>query len=203
MYGIGESTPGFDQPLGLLRACHRRIAERLDLLERLSDHVGMHGSDETAGAAAQRVLDYFDHAAAHHHEDEEEDLFPMLRSAQGRAGWDEALPDALGRLSLEHALLANQWAKLRPVLLTITRGQEVAEFRCNELIRSYRAHMSVEDGLVFPLAGRLLTDAELRRIGSSMQKRRGLTATADDAVLERVATAACTRVDGRAGRGKE
>ena len=181
MYGIGESTPGFDEPLGLLRACHRRIAERLELLERLSDHVAMHGSDEPAVAAARRVLDYFDHAAAHHHEDEEEDLFPMLRSAQGRAGWNDALPDALDGLSREHPLLATRWAKLRPVLVAISRGQDVGELRCNELVRSYRAHMSVEEGLVFPLAERLLTDAELQRIGSSMQKRRGLTATADAA----------------------
>ena len=200
---IGESTPGFDQPLGLLSACHRRIAERLELLERLSDHVGTHGSDDPAGAAARRVLDYFDRAATHHHADEEEDLFPMLRRAEGRAGWDGALPDALDRLSREHRLLATQWAKLRPVLETITRGQHVAELRCRELIRSYRAHMSVEDGLVFPLAGRLLTDAELQRIGSSMQMRRGLNAKADDAVLERAATAVGPWVEGRAGRGEE
>ena len=176
---IGESTPGFDEPLGLLLACHRRIAERLDLLERLSGYVAMHGSDESAGAAARRVLDYFDRAAAHHHEDEEEDLFPMLRRARGRAGWDDRLPDALDRLSREHPLLGAYWTELRPVLVTVTRGRRVREFRCDDLIRAYRSHMALEEDMVFPLAGRLLTDTELQRLGSSMQRRRGLDATAD------------------------
>jgi hemerythrin-like domain-containing protein len=176
---IGESTPGFGEPLGLLRACHRRIAERLDLLDRLAGYVITHGSDESAVAAARRVLDYFDRAAAHHHEDEEEDLFPMLRRAEGRAGWDVRLPDVLDQLSREHPLLGTYWAKLRPVLVTITRGQRVPELRCEDLLRAYRAHMFLEDELVFPLADRLLTDAELQRLGSSMQRRRGLTETAD------------------------
>jgi len=176
---IGESTPGFDEPLGLLRACHRRIAERLDLLERLASYVVVHGSDESASAAARRVLDYFDRAAAHHHEDEEEDLFPMLRKTRGRAGWDDRLPDALDQLAREHPLLGSHWAKLRPVLIAITRGQWVREFRCDDLLRAYRSHMSLEEELVFPLADRLLTDAELQRLGSSMQRRRGLDAKAD------------------------
>lgn len=176
---IGESTPGFDEPLGLLRACHRRIAERLDLLDRLAGYVVMHGSDESAGAAARRVLDYFDRAAAHHHEDEEEDLFPMLHRASGRAGWDDRLPDALDQLSREHPVLGTYWAKLRPALVTITRGQRVGEFRCEDLLRAYRSHMSLEEELVFPLADRLLTEAELQELGSSMQRRRGLGTTAE------------------------
>jgi hypothetical protein len=32
---MGEATPGFEDPLGVLRACHRRIAARLDILELL------------------------------------------------------------------------------------------------------------------------------------------------------------------------
>jgi hemerythrin-like domain-containing protein len=176
---VGESTPGFDEPLGLLLACHRRIAERLDLLERLAGYVTMHGSDKSAGAAARRILDYFDRAAAHHHEDEEEDLFPMLRRARGRTGWDDRLPDALDQLSREHPLLGTYWAKLRPVLVAITRGQRIREFQSHELLRAYRSHMSLEEQLVFPLANRLLTDTELHRLGSSMQRRRGVDGTAE------------------------
>nr|WP_296752129.1 hypothetical protein [Thioalkalivibrio sp.] len=47
MLGMGEATPSFEDPLGVLRACHRRIAERLDLLERLPEHVERHGTAPT------------------------------------------------------------------------------------------------------------------------------------------------------------
>ena len=171
---IGEAAPGFDAPIGLLRACHRRIAERLELLERLSGHLATHGSDESAGAAARRVLDYFDRAVTHHHDDEEVDLFPMLRRAQARTGCDATLPDVLDQITREHLVLAGHWGKLRPFLVAITQGQPVRDLRCDELIQAYRAHMSVEEDLVFPLAERLLTGAEMQRLGSSMQRRRGL-----------------------------
>ena len=44
----GKTAPGFDDPLALLRACHERITERLDILERLPGHLSANGPD--AGA---------------------------------------------------------------------------------------------------------------------------------------------------------
>lgn len=89
------------------------------------------------------------------------------------------MPDVLDQLAREHPLLGTYWAKLRPVLITITRGKRVREFRCDDLLRAYRSHMTLEEELVFPLAGRWLTDVELQRLGSAMQRRRRLDATAD------------------------
>lgn len=39
-----HDAPGFDRPLDLLHACHTRIEQRCDWLERLVDHVAEHGS---------------------------------------------------------------------------------------------------------------------------------------------------------------
>ena len=175
MFGMEEPTPGFEDPLGVLRACHRRIAERLDLLERLPAYVEMHGADASAQSAAQRVLDYFDRAAVHHHEDEEEDLFPLLRAARGRAGWDDRVLASLEQLTLEHERLAWRWAQVRLSLAVLARGRRVATLRTEDLVRAYRAHMAVEDELIFPLAARLLDSGELQRLGTAMQKRRGLS----------------------------
>jgi hemerythrin-like domain-containing protein len=175
MFRMEEVTPGFDDPLGVLRACHRRIVERLELLERLPEYVGMHGADASAQSAAQRILNYFDRAATHHHEDEEADLFPMLREARGRAGWDDRVLEALEQLSMEHERLAWHWARVRPSLVSLSRGKHVATLQTEELVRAYRAHMAVEDELIFPVAARLLDSGELQRLGTAMQKRRGLS----------------------------
>ncbi|MCA1791448.1 MAG: hemerythrin domain-containing protein, partial [Thioalkalivibrio sp.] len=175
MLGMGEVTPGFEDPLGVLRACHRRIAERLDLLERLPEYVEMHGADASAQSAAQSVLNYFDRGAVHHHQDEEEDLFPVLREARGRAGWDDRVVEALERLAVEHERLAWRWAQVRPSLVVLARGKRVPTLRTEDLVRAYRAHMAVEDERIFPLAAHLLDSGELQRLGTAMRKRRGLS----------------------------
>lgn len=175
MFGMEESAPGFDDPLGVLRACHHRIAERLDLLERLPEYVQAHGADTAAQSAAQRVLNYFERAAAHHHADEEENLFPMLREARGRPGWDDRVLAALEQLEAEHQRLAWHWAQVQPSLVALARGKRGPLPRIEALIQAYHAHMEVEDDVIFPLAARLLGPAELQRLGSAMQKRRGLS----------------------------
>ncbi|MFO8004340.1 hemerythrin domain-containing protein [Thioalkalivibrio sp.] len=168
-------TPGFDDPLGVLRACHRRIAERLDLLERLPEYVELHGADASAQSAAQRVLNYFDRAAGNHHEDEEADLFPMLRRAKGRQGWDDAVPAALEQLTAEHERLARRWAQIRPSLASLARGEHTATLSTEALVRDYRAHMAVEDELILPVAAHVLDHGQLQRLGVAMQRRRGLS----------------------------
>lgn len=175
MFQTGESTPGFDDPIGLLRACHRRIRERLDLLERLPEYLDTHGPDASARSAAQNVLNYFERAAVDHHEDEEEDLFPLLLATQGRPGWNPVLPETLDQLAQEHRKLAWHWAQAEPALTTLARGQVAPDLRLAGLLHAYRAHMAVEEELVFPLATRLLTADELARMGGAMRSRRGLS----------------------------
>ncbi|AGA33440.1 Hemerythrin HHE cation binding domain protein [Thioalkalivibrio nitratireducens DSM 14787] len=174
MLELPKAAPGFDDPIGLLRACHARISERLDLLERLPEYLDTHGPDASAQAAARRVLDYFDKAAAHHHEDEEHDLFPLLRGAAGRPGWQAELPAVLDRLAAEHGTLAQDWARLRPELDALARGESAADLRCEAVIAAYRQHMALENERVFPFAEQLLSARERAALGASMQARRGI-----------------------------
>src|SRR5262245_38516675 len=74
-------APGFDDPLGVLRACHRRMERQLATLERLRKHLPIHHADADARTAASAILRYFDTAAPNHHEDEELSLFPRLIAA--------------------------------------------------------------------------------------------------------------------------
>lgn len=172
----GKTAPGFDDPLGLLRACHERITERLDILERLPGHLLANGADAGARSAAQRILQYFDRAAPHHHEDEEQDLFPMLRAARQREGADPRLTTWLDRLSAEHRDLERGWKDLRPRLVALAQGGggEAPDLACPDLIDAYRRHIALENDHLLPVAEYLLTAAETGRLAAAMQARRGI-----------------------------
>lgn len=167
-------APGFDDPLGLLRACHGRIRERLDTLERLPSHLASHGADRDAQQASRRILEYFDRAAPHHHADEDADLFPLLLACQDRAAWDADLPELLGRLAAEHPQLEQGWARLRPALQAVAEGKGTASPEAPEWIAANRMHLALEEDRVLPLAALLLTPAELARLGRSMAARRNV-----------------------------
>ena len=165
------TAPGFDDPLGMLYACHGRIERQLATLDRLQRHLPEHGCDVDARGAARGILRYFDTAAPNHHADEEASIFPRLRSAlPGRA---EAL---LSDLAREHAALAAHWRHLRPLLAGIAAGahanlspKDVADVRA-----AYAAHIAREEAELIPLAARTFDAAILAAIGSEMAARRGI-----------------------------
>ena len=113
-----QTAPNFDDPLGMLTACHGRIGRQLETLARLQRHLPENGCDHDARVAARGILKYFDTAAPNHHADEEASLFPRLA---------RALPDGIGTLladlERDHATLAVNWRKLRPLLAAIAGGQ--------------------------------------------------------------------------------
>jgi hemerythrin-like domain-containing protein len=169
---FSEATaPGFDDPLGMLAACHRRIERQLTTLDRLQRHLPEHGCDTDARAAARGILRYFDTAAPNHHADEEASVFPrLLATLPGRA--DTLLAD----LERDHRTLAANWRHLRPLLAGIAAGEranlsakEVADVRA-----AYTAHIAREEGEMIPLAARTLGPATLAEIGKEMAARRGV-----------------------------
>ena len=112
-----HAAPAFDDPLGVLSACHRRIERQLATLARLQRHLPAHGCDHDARAAARGILRYFDTAAVNHHADEEGSLFPRLLLHASAA----AAP-LLADLAADHQRLAGEWRHLRPLLAAICAG---------------------------------------------------------------------------------
>ncbi len=167
---FSAAAPGFDDPLGVLQACHRRIERQLDTLVRLLAHLPQNHADADARAAARAILRYFDTAAVNHHADEEESLFPRLRSAGGQ------LLDDIKFLEREHVRLDARWRRLRPLLAAIAcgTGAHLPPAEVHSLCAAYAAHIAREDGRVFPEAARLLDTATLAAIGAEMAARRGI-----------------------------
>ncbi len=167
-----KPAPGFDSPLDMLHACHDRIMDQCATLQKLMQHLPMHGCDTQAQQAAQAILRYFDTAGQFHHQDEEMDLFPLLRACSN--------PDAdklMEQLLAEHQSMDSMWGVLRSQLQAISDGKTadldrkiVADFSL-----AYGRHVMLENMKLLPLAAKLLDDKKLLDMGKNMAKRRGVT----------------------------
>jgi hemerythrin-like domain-containing protein len=173
----GHSAPavGFEVPLEMLAACHGRVQSQCATLRRLVPHVAAHGCDRAAQEAATAVMRYFDTAARHHHEDEEQDLFPAL--LESMAGSDAVcLRDLTTTLMADHRALEARWGALRSVLMKVAAGAAtpLPAADVQALVDLYTQHIAREEAELLPMAARLLSDAELDRVGLAMRARRGL-----------------------------
>jgi hemerythrin-like domain-containing protein len=162
--------PGFDEPLALLRACHTRMLDHCDLLERLVDAPGDGtGVDETR-EATRKVIGYFTSSAPLHHQDEESDLFPLLIRQSLK------LADLIHSLKQEHRQLVVLWEGMLPEL---QRLPEVADRRdlaekAAEFCELNRRHIRRENKEFLPLAESSLSRRQLKDIGITMAGRRGV-----------------------------
>ena len=151
----------------------------LGSLERLGTIIDAPLSSD-ARTALDASLRYFREAAPKHTADEEQSLFPRLRQIQ-RQELDVAVArldalerdhrladslhaevDGLGRRALEHGPLS---------------ALDARRFRDHvaKLAAIYKEHIQIEDEIVFPVAGRLLSESDKRNVAAEMAARRELT----------------------------
>jgi len=162
-----EVAPDFSDPIGLLEACHGRIAQHCELLQRMCEHQDTHGADPELADAAGKVLRYFDIAAPHHHADEERDLFPAL------AG-ETDLAELIAQLQAEHEQHDRLWQTLRQDLHKVTNGQVAPALRqhTNPFVEAYLQHAEIENQHILPRARSVLDTETLAAIGTAMATRR-------------------------------
>ncbi len=167
----------FDEPLGLLSDCHRRIEYFLDVLLGLARSVAGQPLTPDQWRQMKSALDYFESSARRHTADEEQSLFPRLR-AHDDADAADALR-SLARLEDEHELaeshqrmvdvFCRRW--LDHGFLSDVDTRNLTD-RLIELQTLYREHIALEDRQLFPAAARVLSPDDLRDIGREMAARR-------------------------------
>ena len=174
---IGQkSDHSFDEPLGLLSDCHRRIQHFLQVLETIAGREA-HALTPSERTDLDAARAYFATAAPRHTADEEESLFPRLR-----ASLDPDVRHALeivSRLELDHEwadqlhaevdLILRDWlaTDTLPAAVQLTLRSLLAELRA-----IYEPHIACEDHELFPAAARALSPEDLRAIGREMAARR-------------------------------
>lgn len=167
-----ESAPDFSDPLGLLRACHGRMLDHCARLSRLAAHLQAHGADSEALQAAGSIYRYFTTAARHHHADEEQELFPRLAQQSLK------LADLVHRLKKDHLELDALWQELEPQLLRPSHISDPYGFAqlCERFEAAYQRHIAVENSELLEMARHIFSQAELKKLGTSMAERRGVRA---------------------------
>ncbi|AOV17416.1 hypothetical protein BJI67_10410 [Acidihalobacter aeolianus] len=177
---FADTAAGFDDPLGLLAACHRRMESFCTTLEKLEAHVDAFGADDEARTAARRVLEYFDRAAPQHHADEEIDLLPLLEYRADTGETRAAVAAWAARTADEHGGQIVAWHRLREALVALTEKRAADPLAPSVFVSAVRSHYRFEDTEVFPLANALLTPSDLVRLGHCMAERRGRALTEQD-----------------------
>lgn len=177
------ATPqaGFDQPLGLLSDCHRRIEHFLGVLARVARDAQGAPLEEPQRQAVEACLHYFAHAAPRHNADEEQSLFPRLRELAESDSQVRLAMEKLDALEADHQAADAALAEVREWFERWMETGTLAPSQVNRLIGVlelledlYRRHIDVEDNEVFRLAGRVLQAEKLQEIGREMAHRRGL-----------------------------
>jgi hemerythrin-like domain-containing protein len=169
-----ETPAGFDDPLEMLIGCHRRIERQLETLKRLRAHIGAHGVDAEASAAAQAVLKYFQGAALNHHADEEVDLFPLLESRITDPGEQARFGAFRRELEADHHELGEAWARLRKPLEAIAEGlmRTLPADEVHAFVSGYAHHILTEENALREFFNRWLAEADREALGRAMAARR-------------------------------
>lgn len=153
-----------DAPLEHLKACHRRIEERLSVMERAA--WAMVEQREAAVEAFESAFGFMDTSGALHTADEEESLFPRLmgRLEQGEKSY-------VAGLEHDHTEAHRLYEELKGA---VRGGGEVKQVRglVARLVGLYRRHIESEDEVLQAMAAERLGAAELAEIGAEMRARR-------------------------------
>lgn len=170
---------GFDQPLGLLSDCHRRIEHFLGAMAAVTQAVRGGPLADPDRRVLHVAREYFALAGPRHTADEEGSLFPRLVRASG----DEAarLRDTLQALEADHRRAEGLHADVDALLakwiaagtLPPSDGQTLHD-KIEELSALYSRHIAIEDGTLFPAAARVLSPASLEEVGREMAARRNV-----------------------------
>ncbi len=165
---------GFDNPLGMLKDCHRRIEHFLHILFTIAHHASERELRAEEQQAVTAALHYFQESGPRHNADEEDSLFPRLRAAHP----EEALAD-LAHLEADHRQAEQLHQQVETIYrkwisdsaLTGAQRQELLSATA-ELQRIYAAHIRLEESTVFPQAAQVLDASTIATIGSEFQARR-------------------------------
>ncbi|HEY3625882.1 MAG TPA: hemerythrin domain-containing protein [Terracidiphilus sp.] len=170
------ATPdsGFDDPIGMLTDCHRRIEHFLDILCVVAVRATGRSMTEEETAAVQTALQYFHVGGQRHNADEEQSLFPRLRASAGseELGEIQALEtDHQDANSLHEEVqdLCEKWVGAGALEAV---DQDRLLSATQKLKRLYTEHIRLEEQVVFPRAGKLLSRAAIDAIGQEFRARR-------------------------------
>jgi hemerythrin-like domain-containing protein len=164
---------GFDDPLGMLKDCHRRIESFLGILCVVVERAQGRSLTGEKRDAVQAALQYFRSGGQRHTADEEESLFPRLR-ALATGSFEE-----IGRLEGDHRDASELHESVEHLYLIWIASGVLSPGETRELLSEtgklkllYSQHIQVEETIVFTHAANVLDSQTISAIGSEFRIRR-------------------------------
>ena len=165
---------GFDDPLAMLKDCHRRIEHFLNIVCLVVDRASNRALFDEEIAAVQAALNYFRVGGIRHNADEEQSLFPRMREA-GATDQTGAI-DGLERDHRDAAQMHDRVDALYSAWIAngaLTPAQhEELDAATSKLKQLYAQHIELEEKVVFPRAAQMLKPEALAAMGEEFRARR-------------------------------
>jgi len=165
---------GFDDPIGMLTDCHRRIKWFASVLAQVARRAQGRALTCEEWTAVEGALRYFRESGLRHNRDEEDSVFPRLRALVSAA-----LQTEMERLESEHehadALhveTVRLYAKWRADHGLPPDEEARLMATTQRLQQLYEAHICVEEERVFQRATQVFDAATMATIGQEFKKRR-------------------------------
>lgn len=164
---------GFDDPIGMLKDCHRRIESFLGILCVVIDRAQGRSLADEERDAVKAALQYFRTGGRRHTADEEESLFPRLQKC------DANCVEEIDRLENDHQEANDLHGSIERLYSTwIESGTLGAEdtqrlhAQTGRLKQLYSDHIRVEETVVFARASQVLDSRAIAAIGTEFRFRR-------------------------------
>jgi hemerythrin-like domain-containing protein len=165
---------GFDDPIGMLTDCHRRIEHFLQILCLVAERPSSRAMTDEETAAVHASLQYFRAGGQRHNADEEQSLFPRLRATCGDEDSDQiaGLESDHKDASALHACVEELYAAWIKSGGLNERDQEKLSSMTKKLQELYQQHIQLEEQVIFPRAARALDVETIAAIGREFRARR-------------------------------
>ncbi len=166
------------QPDSFLDPLHIILAEH-DRQRRVAEWLWTHSADQRLAPIQEQVatlLAYLTRDLLLHHRDEEDDLFPVLRV---RCVPTDGIETILAELDRDHAAESFLVRDIAVDLRVVAESRDLespARFftSLRIFVEGQRRHLSWENRVVMPLAGKRLTRQDLETLGRNMAARRDM-----------------------------
>ena len=164
---------GFDDPIGMLKDCHRRIESFLGILSVVVDRAKGRTLTSEERDAVEAALQYFRTGGQRHTADEEESLFPRLRACDANS------LEEINRLEGDHREANDLQASVERLYSTWmacaelpSRDARQLKSQTERLKQLYSDHIVVEETIVFARASQVLDSHAIAAIGTEFRFRR-------------------------------
>ncbi len=164
---------GFDDPIGMLKDCHRRIESFLGILRVVVNRAQGRSLSDEERDAIKAALQYFRTGGQRHTADEEESLFPRLRESDAHSIEEiDRLEDDHHEASDLHGTVEQLYSTW--IELGVLGSEEIQQLlsQTARLKQLYSDHIQVEETIVFARAAQVLDSHAIAAIGTEFRFRR-------------------------------